>query len=468
MWVCDDAAAEVFVYDTAGAWLGRWSLDPENADASGLTNDPGGGTSLWVVNKGTDAVYHYSDATTVRSGALSATTTFALADADDRPEGIADPPQLTVEEPAEETRVLAGDRILVSGQARPGDPPAPVTHVTVNGVPVDAADSAGNFFTQRAVAPGQNVLQVVATDALGETSERTVIVNGVQAAAGQIDFDALADNSASVVGEYGRTSFREASDVMCTEVAARNAGQYVVGVPLLLGVQNISNPTVRIGGFDGKTPEGIPYFDLTDDVGDGILEPGELTGWMNLEFYNPQHVQFTYELVFLGPLNESPRITSVPAIEALVGKPYNYDVDATDSDADTLSFSLLSGPQGVDVDPATGQITWSATGNDLGTHMLAVQVEDGRGGVDRQDYVLSVREDVPNRPPVFVSVPGVTANINVPYRYQAATTDRDGDTTSYALVSGPPGNDCGSRHGAGRVDPEQRPDRPAACPACHR
>ena len=44
-WVTDDGKDQVFVYDIrddALRYLGRWSLDMANADASGITLDPSG------------------------------------------------------------------------------------------------------------------------------------------------------------------------------------------------------------------------------------------------------------------------------------------------------------------------------------------------------------------------------------------------------------------------------------------
>src|SRR5262249_36649766 len=49
-------------------------------------------TDFWVVDRADALVYHYAGATIRRDGSQLATDTFALADADHHPEGIADPP----------------------------------------------------------------------------------------------------------------------------------------------------------------------------------------------------------------------------------------------------------------------------------------------------------------------------------------------------------------------------------------
>ncbi|HJZ57853.1 MAG TPA: hypothetical protein VKE74_23035, partial [Gemmataceae bacterium] len=93
LWVTDDAADAVFVYDTAGELLGRWGLDPANANPSGVTGDPTGvSPDLWVLDRDDRAVYRYAAGTIHRAGGQTAAGTFALGRDNTRPEGIADPP----------------------------------------------------------------------------------------------------------------------------------------------------------------------------------------------------------------------------------------------------------------------------------------------------------------------------------------------------------------------------------------
>src|SRR5262249_46921515 len=110
-----------------------------------------------------------------------------------------------------------------------------------------------------------------------------------------------------------------------------------------------------------------------------------------------------------------------------------------DADGDGLTFTLLTGPEAMTSDAATGLLGWSPAAADLGSHAVAVQVSDGRGGVAEQRFVLSVIEPPPNRPPVFTSVPVVSARVNEDYSYQAAARDPDGDGLTFALVTGPAG-----------------------------
>jgi hypothetical protein len=254
-----------------------------------------------------------------------------------------------------------------------------------------------------------------------------------------VNFASLADVSSSLEAEYKQTSFNSGSNILYADLAVKNTGQYPVRGSLLVGINNISDPTVRLLDADGITPEGIPYYDITKLVGGGILEPGELTSTDRLKFYNPQGVQFSYDLVFLSQLNQVPEFKATPDTEALVGKGYVYSAIAVDADGDALTYSLLEKPQGMEIDAQTGIISWNPVAGDIGNHAVTVEASDGKGGVAQQKYTLSAINPPPNRPPIFTSTPVVDAWIKQPYTYDSHAVDPDSDTVSYSLILGPEG-----------------------------
>src|SRR5262249_52278819 len=154
-------------------------------------------------------------------------------------------------------------------------------------------------------------------------------------------------------GEYGRTSFDEGSNVLYADLSVRNTGQYPADAPLLVGVTNLSDPNVRVKDPDGLTPDGIPYYDFSKLVAGRTVHPSEVTGSRTVAFSDPQRIPFTYDLVFLGRLNQAPAITTVPVVEAFAGRPYAYAVGATDPDGDPLTFSLTIHPAGLAIDPTS-------------------------------------------------------------------------------------------------------------------
>ncbi|MGL5872983.1 MAG: Ig-like domain-containing protein, partial [Xenococcaceae cyanobacterium] len=259
------------------------------------------------------------------------------------------------------------------------------------------------------------------------------------------DFNHITDVSPSITPEYHRTTFNPNSKLLTADVALRNGGTYSINDSLLVAVTRISDESVKLHAPDGLTPEGIPYYNFSNLVKDGKLSPEEVTEIGSLVFYNPQQVQFTYELEVLASVNGAPVIESSPIpagasnAEVVAGKLYEYDVEATDPEKDALTYKLSIAPVGMAIDEKTGKITWNPDVANLGNHQISIEVSDSRGGVTLQDYTLSVVENPPNRPPNFTSTPVVDAYINTPYKYDADAVDPDGDDISYGLTIGPEG-----------------------------
>jgi hypothetical protein len=89
-----------------------------------------------------------------------------------------------------------------------------------------------------------------------------------------------------------------------------------------------------------------------------------------------------------------PGIFSVPKKTALAEEPYTYDVDATDPEGDSLTFSLDVFPEGMEIDEDSGLIEWTPTDDQLGDHDVAVRVEDSWGFFDVQVFVITVLESL--------------------------------------------------------------------------
>ena len=143
-----------------------------------------------------------------------------------------------------------------------------------------------------------------------------------------------------------------------------------------------------------------------------------------------------------------PSFTTEAIAGVPVGTTYTYQVGATDPDGDQLHFTLLTGPPGMQLNPSTDLLTWSPstedslTGtSDVGSHAVAIRVEDYRGGTYRggtaeQDFTLTVTADAPNLPPVFTNTPGVDAYVGQSYSYKATAFDPDFDPLTFSWKTG--------------------------------
>jgi RHS repeat-associated protein len=92
------------------------------------------------------------------------------------------------------------------------------------------------------------------------------------------------------------------------------------------------------------------------------------------------------------PVNHAPQITSSPLLTATAGSVYGYDVDASDADGDTLTFSLTIYPTGMTIDAQSGRISWTPDANQTGTQSVNVAVTDAKGGSDSQSYTITVAQ----------------------------------------------------------------------------
>ncbi|GJD22740.1 hypothetical protein RIVM261_076960 [Rivularia sp. IAM M-261] len=105
-------------------------------------------------------------------------------------------------------------------------------------------------------------------------------------------------------------------------------------------------------------------------------------------------------------INGAPEITSAPKLifDTQAQKTYTYQVEATDSDGDTLTYTLLSSPQGTEIDE-NGLISFTPSGILKPFYDLTVEVSDGRGGTDSQAFTIEITPTPKNNNPQIVSQP---------------------------------------------------------------
>jgi VCBS repeat-containing protein len=157
--------------------------------------------------------------------------------------------------------------------------------------------------------------------------------------------------------------------------------------------------------------------------------------------------------ITINPVNDAPVITSTPVLTGNEGQLYSYDVDATDVDGDTLTYSLDAGSvtAGLSIDPNTGVISWTPAVS--GPQPVTVTVTDTALATATQSFTIDVAAVVLEEPPVAaadtyavnedalfdVAAPGVLSN----------DTATNGDAMTATLISGPSCAWTGGPSGAG-------------------
>ncbi|MBD3393860.1 MAG: hypothetical protein GF410_17760 [Chitinivibrionales bacterium] len=76
--------------------------------------------------------------------------------------------------------------------------------------------------------------------------------------------------------------------------------------------------------------------------------------------------------------NRTAIVQTVPAsVNVEAGAGYTDSITAADPDGDTLSFSIVAGPDGLGIDSTTGIITWTPAAGDTGRQNITIRVWDG-------------------------------------------------------------------------------------------
>lgn len=135
------------------------------------------------------------------------------------------------------------------------------------------------------------------------------------------------------------------------------------------------------------------------------------------------------------PVNNPPSIISTPTKSANVGEEYVYQIEAVDSDSDSLIYFLTESPSGMYVNKESGLITWLPTAEQTGSNNVVLNVTDNKGATTAQSFEILVI--TLNHSPEIISTPVTTVPEGQPYSYQVLASDQDGDKLNYQLVQSP-------------------------------
>ncbi|MCJ7790595.1 MAG: putative Ig domain-containing protein, partial [Candidatus Atribacteria bacterium] len=153
-------------------------------------------------------------------------------------------------------------------------------------------------------------------------------------------------------------------------------------------------------------------------------------------------------VITVSSTNKAPVITSSPGTSAVVGTPYTYKIEATDTDCwDTITYSLVSGPTGMTFD-GTDTIKWNPTCAQIGDHAVKVKAADNGTPVLYDEQTFTITVSSVNSAPVITPIPDGTAVVGTPYTYTITATDTDcWPNITYSKVAGPAGLTVGSTTG---------------------
>lgn len=328
---------------------------------------------------------------------------------------------------------VAGDPVLVSGQVSRVNNTRPIAQVLVAGQPADSVDAFGRFFDLYDVPLGPVPVVIEAFDRCGVYT-RTLDLLGVTR--DEQSADALQELTHRCDTQFIDTTWATDQRHLLVKATLQNTGPAPMEGPVLLAIGDDLHPSITPLAVEGAW-NGLPYVVMVPEGEQ--LDPGEVSDLRQLVFLNPEQRYNGFTPRCLAPANRPPRFVSAPVTTGTIGRPWAYDADASDPDRDVLRYRLLRGPATMTIDPLTALLSWTPGEADEGSHDVAIEVTDGRGGLDTQTFAVLVDDGALNRPPRFITPPVTTASVGGHYVYDSEAFDPDQDVLTYTLLEGPAG-----------------------------
>ncbi|MFC1454496.1 putative Ig domain-containing protein [Candidatus Undinarchaeota archaeon] len=210
------------------------------------------------------------------------------------------------------------------------------------------------------------------------------------------------------------------------------------GDPITYGLNdtsvfNFDNNTGLISGTPTNTEVGVHYMNITATAGGDSI-------WQ----------EFT---ITVNNTNDAPEWYPVPVNQIATEDVYfEYDLNATDPDGDTLTYGL-NDTSLFSFNTSTGIINGTPINEDVGVYYLMANVTDGTD-TTWANFTITVNNT--NDPPEWNPTPtDQNATEDVYFEYDINATDLDGDTLTYwlndtsvfsfdsstGMINGTPGND---------------------------
>jgi len=226
-----------------------------------------------------------------------------------------------------------------------------------------------------------------------------------------------------------------------------------------IDVANVNDNPVITSTPAGTATQGVVYqYAITatdDDVGDNLsyaINSSRLTQTGNVFNFTPTQtdvnagvlsLKFTVVddnggsaeqtiVITIINANEAPDITSTAVTTATEDSTYTYDVDAVDSDGDSITYSLDTVIANMSINSTTGVITWIPQNSQVGANTVVARATDNNSAYSTQTFVVNVSNV--NDAPVITSKAPSHGQQGVVYSYSMAVDDVDaGDTLNYSV-----------------------------------
>ena len=134
--------------------------------------------------------------------------------------------------------------------------------------------------------------------------------------------------------------------------------------------------------------------------------------------------------IVVNDLNRPPELEPIGDKELNETETLTIDVNATDPDGDSLTYSCNRTDMFTDFSVETGVGHWATDYNDAGIYYVAFDVSDGKGGVDNKTVKITVNDM--NRVPELDSIGDSELNEGETLTIDVNASDPDGDVLTYS------------------------------------
>ena len=209
--------------------------------------------------------------------------------------------------------------------------------------------------------------------------------------------------------------------------------------PIALDGTHVALPYAR--DFNGSDLDGdIPVWSVLTNASWLSIGPANGTVWgqapgapssffvtvtLDDGYGGSDEVNYTVSVGNLAPIITNPIATD--GVHA--GRPYARDFDGTDPDGDPLTWSIVTNASWLSIGGTNGTV-WGLASLSVGTFSVDVQADDGFGGADWSNYILTVGN---LGPAITNAIPTITAFRRTPVAYSYTALDPDADTLTWSL-----------------------------------
>jgi len=149
-----------------------------------------------------------------------------------------------------------------------------------------------------------------------------------------------------------------------------------------------------------------------------------------------QEIQAVIDSINTPPVNHHPTIVGTPATAIQIDNSYSFIPTASDSDGDSLTFSITNKPSWADFDEATGELSGTPTKSEVGRNTnIIIAVNDGMVTVALAPFGIEVK--LTNHLATLSGTPPITINADAIYSFIPTASDSDGDSLTFSITNKP-------------------------------